>query len=123
VRIDAVFGAVGRYAARFRWLVVLLRLAGVAAAATQPPSPNNVSQPNNIKFLPPSAPSGHAEVLAAPFGTAGLVPIPVVAARTAVPLTRPPSRAACRHAALSRARMPRLGSGRPPAGGRLVSRR
>jgi putative drug exporter of the RND superfamily len=87
MRIDAVFGAIGRFAIRFRWLVVLVWIAGAAAAATQLPSLNNVSQPNNIKFLPANAPSEHAAVLAAPFGTAGLEPIPVVAARTAAPLS------------------------------------
>jgi RND superfamily putative drug exporter len=46
-----------------------------------------VTQSNNAKFLPASAPSEHAAVLAAPFGTAGLQPVPVVAARTASRLT------------------------------------
>ncbi len=87
MRIDAVFGAIGRFAVRFRWLVVVVWIAGAIAAATQLPSLANVSQPNNIKFLPASAPSERAAVLAAPFGTAGLEPIPVVAARTAAPLT------------------------------------
>ena len=46
-----------------------------------------MTQSNNAKFLPASAPSEHAAVLAAPFGTAGLQPVPVVAARTASRLT------------------------------------
>jgi putative drug exporter of the RND superfamily len=87
MRIDAVFGALGRFAVRFRWIVALAWIAAAIAAVTQLPSLSNVSQPNNIKFLPASAPSEHAAVLAAPFGTAGLEPIPVVAARTAAPLS------------------------------------
>jgi putative drug exporter of the RND superfamily len=87
MHLDGVFGAIGRYAVKLRWLVVLVWIAGAIAAVTQLPSLANVSQPNNIKFLPASAPSEHAAVLAEPFGTAGLQPIPVVAARTAAPLT------------------------------------
>ena len=51
------------------------------------PSLNNVTQNNNSKFLPASAPSEHAAQLAAPFGTASLQPIPVIAARPGAPLT------------------------------------
>jgi putative drug exporter of the RND superfamily len=87
MRIDATFGAIGRFVVRLRWLVVLVWIVGAIAAATQLPSLANVSQPNNTKFLPASAPSERAAVLAEPFGTAGLQPIPVVAARTATPLT------------------------------------
>jgi putative drug exporter of the RND superfamily len=87
MRIDAVFGAIGRFAVTFRWLVVLVWIVGAIAAATQLPSLSSVTQSNNAKFLPASAPSEHAAVLAAPFGTAGLQPVPVVAARTASRLT------------------------------------
>jgi RND superfamily putative drug exporter len=87
MRIDAIFGAIGRLAVGFRWLVVLVWVIGAIAAATQLPSLSSVTQSNNTKFLPASAPSEHAAVLAEPFGTAGLVPVPLVAARTATPLT------------------------------------
>ncbi len=87
MRIDAVFGAIGRFAVRFRWLVVLAWIAAAIAAVTYLPSLSSVTQSNNTKFLPASAPSEHAAVLAAPFGTAGLQPVPVVAARTASRLT------------------------------------
>jgi putative drug exporter of the RND superfamily len=87
MRIDAIFGAIGRFAVRFRWLVVLVWIVGAMAAVSQLPSLSNVTQSNNIKFLPASAPSEKAAVLAAPFGTAGLQPVPVVAARTGSPLT------------------------------------
>ncbi len=87
MRIDAVFGAIGRFAVRFRWLVLLAWVAVAIGAVTQFPSLGSVTQSNNIKFLPASAPSEHAAQLATPFGTAGLQPIPVLAARTSAPLT------------------------------------
>ena len=87
MRIDAIFGGIGRFAITFRWLVVVAWIVGAIAAVTQLPALSSVTQSNNTKFLPASAPSEHAAVLAAPFGTAGLVPIPLVAARTAAPLT------------------------------------
>ncbi len=87
MHMDPVFAAVGRFCVRFRWLVVLAWVAMAIAAVTQLPSLSSVAQGNNIKFLPASAPSEHAAVLAEPFGTAGLVPIPVVAARAAAPLS------------------------------------
>jgi RND superfamily putative drug exporter len=87
MHIDAIFGAIGRFCVRVRWLVVLVWVAAAVAAMTQLPSLSSVAQSNNIKFLPASSPSEHAAALAAPFGTAGLQPIPVIAARTAAPLT------------------------------------
>ena len=87
MHIDAIFGAIGRYAVRFRWLVVLLWIVAAFAAITQLPSLSSVTQSNNSKFLPASAPSEHAAELAAPFGTANLLPIPVLAARPGAPLT------------------------------------
>jgi putative drug exporter of the RND superfamily len=87
MHVDSVFGAIGRFSVRFRWLIALVWIAGAIAAVTQLPSLNSVTQNNNAKFLPASAPSEHAAQLAAPFGTAGLEPIPVVAADPSGPLT------------------------------------
>ena len=87
MHIDAIFRTIGTVAVRFRWLVLLVWVVGTIAAVTQLPSLNNVTQNNNTKFLPASAPSEHAAQLAAPFGTASLQPIPVVAARSSGPLT------------------------------------
>jgi putative drug exporter of the RND superfamily len=85
--IDTVFGGIGRFAVRFRWLVLLAWVGAAIAAVTWLPALSSVTQGNNIKFLPASAPSEQAAVLAEPFGTAGLQPVPVLAARTAAPLT------------------------------------
>ena len=87
MRIDIVFRAIGSFCVRFRWLVVAAWVAGAIAAVTLLPALSSVTQGNNAKFLPASAPSEHAAALAAPFGTAGLLPIPVVAARSGASLT------------------------------------
>jgi RND superfamily putative drug exporter len=87
MHIDAIFGAVGRWAVRLRWLVVLVWIVGAIAAVTQLPSLNSVTQSNNAKFLPASAPSQHAIDLAAPFDEANLLPVVVIAATTSGPLT------------------------------------
>src|SRR6266567_9020152 len=87
MQIDAIFGAIGRFAVRFRWLVVLLWVAGAVAASSQLPSLASVTQNSNSKFLPASAPSEHAIQLSAPFGSATLQPVPVLAARSGSPLT------------------------------------
>ena len=87
MRVDAIYGALGRFCVRFRWLVVLVWIAGAIAASTQLPGLSSVTQGNNQKFLPASAPSSQAAVLAAPFGTGNSQPIPVVAATTSGPLT------------------------------------
>ncbi|HYB85708.1 MAG TPA: hypothetical protein VEC76_02565, partial [Streptosporangiaceae bacterium] len=82
MHIDAIFRGIGSFCVRFRWLVLAVWVAGAIAAAALLPALSSVTQSNNSKFLPASAPSEHAATLAAPFGTANLVPIPVVAART-----------------------------------------
>ena len=87
VRIDIIFRAIGAFSVRFRWLVVAVWVGGAIAAVALLPSLASVTQSNNTKFLPASAPAEHAAVLAAPFGTAALIPIPVVAARPSSPLT------------------------------------
>ncbi len=87
MRVDAIYGAIGRFCVRFRWLVVLVWIAGAIAASTQLPALSSVTQGNNQKFLPANAPSSQAAVLAAPFGTANKQPIPVVVATSGGPLT------------------------------------
>jgi RND superfamily putative drug exporter len=84
---DAVFGTIGSFAVRFRWLMLLGWVSAALAAYVLLPSLSSVTQNSNAKFLPASAPSEHALTLAAPFGTANLVGVPVVAARSGTPLT------------------------------------
>ncbi len=87
MHIDAIFGGIGRWAVRLRWLVLVIWVLGAIAAVTQLPALSSVTQSNNAKFLPASAPSQHAIDLSAPFGNASLIPIPVIAATTSGPLT------------------------------------
>jgi len=87
MRVDAIFGAIGRFSVRFRWLVLLIWIAGAIAASTHLPALSSVTQGNNQKFLPANAPSSQAATLAAPFGTADRQPIPVVAATKSGRLT------------------------------------
>jgi RND superfamily putative drug exporter len=87
MHIDAIFGGLGRFCVRFRWLVLLAWIVAAVAAVALLPSLSSVTQSNNSKFLPASAPSEQAAVLAAPFGTANLIPIPVVAVRSGSALT------------------------------------
>ncbi|MGH3408903.1 MAG: MMPL family transporter [Streptosporangiaceae bacterium] len=87
MHIDAIFGGIGRWSVRLRWLVLVIWVLGAIAAATQLPALSSVTQNNNAKFLPASAPSQRAIDLSAPFGNASLVPIPILAATTSGPLT------------------------------------
>ena len=87
MHVDAIYGAIGRFGVRFRWLILLVWILGAIAAATQLPSLGSVTQGNNQKFLPANAPSSKAADLAAPFGTAGQFSIPVVAGTASGSLT------------------------------------
>ncbi|MBO0816743.1 MAG: MMPL family transporter, partial [Actinobacteria bacterium] len=93
MHVDSLFRTIGIFAVKFRWLVLAAWVAATIAAIALLPALSSVTQSNNTKFLPASAPSEHAAQLAAPFGTAGLVPVPVVAARSDGPLTAADARA------------------------------
>ncbi len=80
VRIDGIFGAIGKFAVKFRWVVVVVWLVATFAVSYFLPSLSSVTQGNNANFLPASAPSQHAVDLAKPFGATNLVPVPVLAA-------------------------------------------
>ncbi|HET7017554.1 MAG TPA: MMPL family transporter [Streptosporangiaceae bacterium] len=87
MNVDAIFGSIGRFCVRFRWLTTLVWIVGAVAAVAYLPSLSSVTQNDNTKFLPASAPVEKATKLAAPFGTSDLIPIPVVAVRTSGTLT------------------------------------
>ncbi len=87
MNVDALFGTLGRLCVRFRWSVLLLWIVGAFAIASFLPSLSSVTQSDNTKFLPASAPVERATALARPFGTSNLIPVPLVAARTSGPLT------------------------------------
>ena len=79
MRIHAIFGGIGAFAVKFRWFVIAAWLIAAFAVPHFLPSLNSVTQGNNSAFLPASAPSEKAAQLAAPFGSANLIPVPVVA--------------------------------------------
>ena len=80
MRIHAIFGGIGAFAVKFRWVVIAAWVIAVIAVPKFLPSLNSVTQGNNSAFLPASAPSEQAAELAAPFGATNLVPVQVVAA-------------------------------------------
>jgi putative drug exporter of the RND superfamily len=80
VRIHAIFGGIGAFAVKFRWVVIAVWLVAAIAVPKFLPSLNSVTQGNNSAFLPASAPSEKAAQLASPFGPTNLIPVPVVAA-------------------------------------------
>ena len=82
VRVDNIFRAIGSFAVRFRWVVLIVWVLAFVAIPRALPSLSSVTQGNNSAFLPASAPSEQAAQLAAPFGGTNLTPVPVVAART-----------------------------------------
>ncbi|HEX9336104.1 MAG TPA: MMPL family transporter, partial [Pseudonocardiaceae bacterium] len=86
-RVGAVFAGIGRFSVRFRWLVVVVWLAGTVAAVQLLPSLASVTNSNNADFLPASAPSSHAAVLAGAFGKSNVQPVPVMIARDGGQLT------------------------------------
>ena len=81
MRIHAIFGGIGAFAVKFRWVVIAAWLIAAIAVPKFLPSLASVTQGNNSAFLPAGAPSQHAADLAAPFGIhTNETPVPVVAA-------------------------------------------
>ncbi len=80
MRIHAIFGGIGAFAVKFRWVIIVAWVVAGVAVPRFLPSLASVTQGNNSAFLPASAPSEQAAQLAAPFGSSNLIPVPVVAA-------------------------------------------
>lgn len=57
-----MFAAIARFAARLRWLIVLVWVAGVITGARLLPSLSSVTQSNSAQFLSSSSPSVQAAV-------------------------------------------------------------
>ncbi len=87
MNVDAIFSALGRFSVRFRWLMTADWIVGAIVVSALLPALSSVTQSDNTKFLPASAPVEKATKLAAPFGTSNLLPVPLVAARRSGPLT------------------------------------
>ncbi len=74
------FGGLGHFAVRFRWVVIAVWIAGAVAATAFLPSLSSVINNNNQSFLPASAPSERAAVLAAPLLGSGSAQTVIVVA-------------------------------------------
>jgi putative drug exporter of the RND superfamily len=81
VHVDDIFRGIGKFAVKFRWVVLIFWIVAAVGISKGLPSLASVTQGNNSAFLPASAPSEHATNLAAPLGISLTVtPVPVVAA-------------------------------------------
>jgi RND superfamily putative drug exporter len=81
VHVDDIFRAIGKFAVKFRWVVLIVWVLAAVAIPRALPSLASVTQGNNTDFLPTSAPSEQAATLAAPLGLSlKVTPVPVVAA-------------------------------------------
>jgi putative drug exporter of the RND superfamily len=88
VHADDIFRAIGRFAVKFRWPILVFWIVAAALIPKALPSLANAAQGNNSAFLPSSAPSQHAIDLAAPLGVSTKVTVvPVIAARDSGPLS------------------------------------
>jgi putative drug exporter of the RND superfamily len=85
--MSGFFAATGRFAVRFRWVVVVAWVAATVLAHHFFPSLTSVAQASNTSFLPASSPSLQAARLGASFQGVDQTPVPVVIARTGGTLT------------------------------------
>ena len=74
------FAAIGRFAVRFRWVVVAAWIAAAIGAQHFFPSLDSVAGASDASFLPASSASMQAARLAAPFQGVGQTSVPVVIA-------------------------------------------
>jgi RND superfamily putative drug exporter len=81
------FAATGRFAVRFRWVIVAALVAAAVLASLFFPSLASIAKQNNTDLLPASSPSLHAARLATPFQGPDQTPVPVVITRGSGTLT------------------------------------
>jgi RND superfamily putative drug exporter len=86
--MNRAFGALGRGVVRFRWLIIVIWVLGTVFAVRTLPSLGSQVNNDNSQFLPASAPSNQAAVLAEPLiGSSNQSQIPVVAVTSNATLT------------------------------------
>ena len=85
--VVGIFTGIGRFAVRFRWLVVVAWIVAAFAIPKALPSLSSVTQNNNAGFLSASAPSVHASNLASVFQPADQYQVQVIAYRSGGQLT------------------------------------
>jgi RND superfamily putative drug exporter len=79
--MNSFFAAIGRFAVRFRWPVVVAWVTATVLATLLLPSLASVIKESNTDLLPASSPSASAIRLAAPFHDPNQTPVLVVIAR------------------------------------------
>ena len=79
--MHSFYAALGRFAVRFRWVIVVAWVAAAVLANLFLPSLTSVAKQDNATLLPASSPSLQAARLAAPFQGINQTPVPVVVAR------------------------------------------
>ncbi|MDA8357015.1 MAG: MMPL family transporter [Actinomycetota bacterium] len=86
--MSAIFGALGRGVVKLRWIILAVWIVGTILAVHAFPSLASQVNDNNSAFLPASAPSNQAAVLAKPLiGSTSQSQVPVVAVTSAPTLT------------------------------------
>lgn len=85
--MHAAYAALGRFAVRRRWFVVLFWIVATVLAIRFFPSLGSVTKSDNTDFLPKNSPSSVANRLASPLQNSKLTPVPVVIVRNGGPLT------------------------------------
>jgi putative drug exporter of the RND superfamily len=81
------FAAVGRFAVRFRWVIVAAWVAAAVLASLFFPSLTSVARQSITDLLPASSPSLYAVRLATPFQSLNQTPVSVVIARGSGPIS------------------------------------
>jgi putative drug exporter of the RND superfamily len=87
MHMSGFFAALGRFAVRFRWLVIAAWIAATFLAQHFFPSLASVVKASDTSFLPASSPSLKAARLAAPFQEVTQTAVPVVVSRDGGALT------------------------------------
>jgi putative drug exporter of the RND superfamily len=85
--VVGIFTGIGRFAVRFRWLVLAAWIVAAFAIPRALPSLSSVTQNNNADYLSASAPSVHASNLASVFQPPNQYQVQVIAYRSGGQLT------------------------------------
>ncbi len=85
--MHSFYAAMGRFAVRFRWIIVVAWVAAAVLANLFLPSLTSVAKQDNAGLLPASSPSLQAARMAAPFQGISQTPVSVIVARDSGALT------------------------------------
>src|SRR5690348_2353481 len=85
--MSGFFAAVGRFAVRFRWIVIAAWVAATVLANLYLPALGSVAKSGDVNTPPASSPSSRAAQLAVPFQGPDEAAVPVLVARDGGVLT------------------------------------